>query len=693
MNTKKNKNIFWIDESIKGLKDLEEFEKKMVGYEIKNFYSVKEAFDLIEKEYDSFKFNLLYIVIAEELSEEFFIEYNKRNSELIFLPATIIYTSKSNNSKLKNNIFYGDPFLNHGKDGNSILKLVDYIKSEQCPYYISEGVANENEIKVRNKIPREFKLGAQFSFLNCLEEMAYPILICKSINWSLIEKDILEDMQKDLIKKYPELKHIIKPSQEKDIFIPYNILAKYYLHLYTLESDFYKDLAQDLEQGKFDKYRIYIYLLYSCLNKGLLEGFNKAKLYKGGTLSQEEFNDLNEKIKKIDKNTKLSLFSKKFLSFSKKEEVANVILEDAIGKKYEGVYVKFIIEEEKENKNNYCTNIDLNKYKVSEYNNEEEVLFLPFSCFEVTEIKNGQYKENKIYIIKLKYLNEYEKKINEKYLDLLKNKEKYEEEIDTFIKKGFNSNFSKELLNCLSPKLNENLNKEYKQVFPLKQNIFLNLINEGNRFLTPHIIDMAFKGLAGLILLGVGILGSSIGANKKDKTIIAASGLSGITGASMIGGIIFSERKHEEKIKRIEDEKRFLNNSNFYCLSSCYGYVPQKYKKSVIPTLRWNNDPKGKCKSFAIELIIDWNYDDPAFLIINIDSNELNINEFYQKGDIIIKYKGIPENAFSAYFALYMFSKPKITEEEFFKTKNLLKDGLKGNASSDLISYKILKVV
>ena len=108
----------------------------MVGYEIKNFYSVKEAFDLIEKEYDSFKFNLLYIVIAEELSEEFFIEYNKRNSELIFLPATIIYTSKSNNSKLKNNIFYGDPFLNHGKDGNSILKLVDYIKSEQCPLYI-----------------------------------------------------------------------------------------------------------------------------------------------------------------------------------------------------------------------------------------------------------------------------------------------------------------------------------------------------------------------------------------------------------------------------------------------------------------------------------------------------------------------------------------------------------------------------
>ena len=453
MNAKKNKNIFWIDESIKGLKDLEEFEKKMVGYEIKNFYSVKEAFDLIEKEYDSFKFNLLYIVIAEELSEEFFIEYNKRNSGLIFLTATIIYTNKPNNSNLKNNMFYGDPFLNHGKNGNSISSLVDYIKSEQCPYYISEGVAKENE---PNKIKKkDFKLGTQFSFLNSLEEMAYPILICKSINYSLIEKDVLEDMQKDLIKKYPELKHIIKPSQEKDIFMPYHILAKYYLHLYTLDSNFYNELNRDLEQGKFDKYRTYIYLLYSCLNKGLFKGYNKTKLYRGGTLSKEEFNDLNEKIKKIDENTKLSLFSKKFLSFSKKEEVANEFLENAINNKYSGVYVKFIIEEDNNN-NNYCTNIDLNKYKVSKFNNEEEVLFLPFSCFEVTEIKNGKYFENEIFIIKLKYLNEYEKKINEKYLDLLNNKQKYEEEIDTFIQKGFNSNFSKELSNCLNPKLNQN---------------------------------------------------------------------------------------------------------------------------------------------------------------------------------------------------------------------------------------------
>ena len=282
-------------------------------------------------------------------------------------------------------------------------------------------------------------------------------------------------MQKDLIKRYPNIKHIIKPSQEKDIFIPYNILAKYYLHLYTLESDFYHDLNRDLAQGKFDKYRTYIYLIYACLNKGILESNNETKLYKAETLSKEEFNDLYEKYKKIDENTKLSLFSKKFLSFSKEEEVANKFLAKYLRNKYKGVYVKFIIDEDKNS--NYCTNIDLDKHKLSQFKKEKEVLFLPFSCFEVTEIKEGKYLENEIYIIKLKYLNEYEKKINKKYLDLLNNKQKYEKEIDTFIQKGFNSNFSKELSKCLNPKLIENLKHHYKKVFPLK-NTILNFINE-----------------------------------------------------------------------------------------------------------------------------------------------------------------------------------------------------------------------
>jgi hypothetical protein len=432
MNLKNNKKIFWIDKDInnnntKKFKDFIQFACKLYEYEIFKINSVEEAFDLIEDNYEYFKFKLLYIVITEELCQEFFLEYNKRSSELLFLTATIIYTNKTNNSNLEKNPFYGDSYLNHGKDGNSISSLVNYIKSIQSPYYISESISFKDEVNVRNQISRDLNFGAQFTFLNSLEEMAYPILICKCINWSLIEKDALENMQKYLIKTYPNLKQFIKPSQEKDILIPFNILCKYYLYLYTLESNFYKDLNKDLEQGKFDKYRIYIYLLYSCLNKGLLQGYNETKLYRGGTLSKEEFNDLIEKFKKINSNTKLSFFSIRFSSFSKKEKIANNFLEFAINKEYKGVYVKFIIEENN-NINNYCTNIDLNKIKVSEFNEEEEVLFLPFSCFEVISIENEKYLKSEIKVIKLKYLNDYEEKINIKYLDLLNNKQKYETE-------------------------------------------------------------------------------------------------------------------------------------------------------------------------------------------------------------------------------------------------------------------------
>ena len=72
-------------------------------------------------------------------------------------------------------------------------------------------------------------------------------------------------------------------------------MGKFYLYLYTIESPFYKDLNRDLEEGKFDKYRIYIYILYSCLNKGLFKSYNKTDVYRGGALSKAEFNNLMEK--------------------------------------------------------------------------------------------------------------------------------------------------------------------------------------------------------------------------------------------------------------------------------------------------------------------------------------------------------------------------------------------------------------
>ena len=154
-----------------------------------------------------------------------------------------------------------------------------------------------------------------------------------------------------------------------------------------------------------------------------------------------------------------------------------------------------------------------------------------------------------------------------------------------------------------------------------------------------------------------------------------------------------------ETVKQINEEKEetkylknimFYNDREFYCDSLYYGYLPEKFRKKYIPTLKWNNNNK-KARSFAIELIIDDEYNKPNFLIINIPVDSSEINESSQNGDIIINYNGIPENAFSAYFNLYTYDKDKIDLEYFQRIKFYIIEGFEDIES--LISYKILKVI
>ena len=176
-------------------------------------------------------------------------------------------------------------------------------------------------------------------------------------------------------------------------------------------------------------------------------------------------------------------------------------------------------------------------------------------------------------------------------------------------------------------------------------------------------------------------ISSAVGINKTIGGILFPTL---VLGASLGLGFL------NEKIRKEEEEQFYANsNSKSYCTSIFYNYLPEKYRKNIIPSIKWINHPL--CESCSIELIIDDKYDDPAFLIINVNKKITEINEFNQNGDVLIKYKGIPENAFSAYFAIYMFNKEKITIKEFFETKNLLKNGI--SHIKNLITYRLIKII
>ena len=96
---------------------------------------------------------------------------------------------------------------------------------------------------------------------------------------------------------------------------------------------------------------------------------------------------------------KIFFFSRKFLSFSKQEYVANYFLQKAIICNYTGVYVRFIVEGIEDN-DFFVSNIDINAMNLSAFSEEEEVLFLPLSCFEVVSIKDENFCNNAIKIYK-----------------------------------------------------------------------------------------------------------------------------------------------------------------------------------------------------------------------------------------------------------------------------------------------------
>ena len=101
-----------------------------------------------------------------------------------------------------------------------------------------------------------------------------------------------------------------------------------------------------------------------------------------------------------------------FLSFSKDRVVAKKFLDNE--KSNENMQkVLFILEKDENLGNNLATHGDIEK--ISFYPKEKEVLFFPFSAFEIKNLEEN--KNEKRYDINLLYLGKYLKQIENNKLD------------------------------------------------------------------------------------------------------------------------------------------------------------------------------------------------------------------------------------------------------------------------------------
>ena len=273
-------NVVWIDAKVDNKentlyrKDLEEF-----GFlKIKCFKNTKEAIDYLKE----IQFQETKVITSGRLYIEFLKSFMENLSEINVIPKIIIFTGRKGlfieyNQQYKEYIEH--PYYDYGGIKINFLELKDFLKNSDIANKSNDEEDNDvqfnvnyfdNIIKFEKYKDIEKKLiksieddkWMTFEYIDSVAKLALP----------LFYKTLLETEESDKYDKYTNLifeKYSKESKLIKDLFsqikslknIPIELLSKYYIRAYTIESNFYKNINQDLGFNKKDNHLIFIKIL------------------------------------------------------------------------------------------------------------------------------------------------------------------------------------------------------------------------------------------------------------------------------------------------------------------------------------------------------------------------------------------------------------------------------------------------
>ena len=442
-----------------------------LGYnKIKCFKNIEEGINSLK----SIKFEETFIIVSGSFYLAF-IEYLKENlKDIYIIPKIIVFTSEEKKKALLldkgNNEIFNNPFYNMGGFQIKFEDIKDFLLNKlKNIKFQKENIENNKDIIIKILFEKEAKNNLIFEYIDTKEKLVLPLLYKILLeNLSLNDKDNFSCDLYDKYNKFISIKNLLESIIIKGI--PNELLSKYYLRIYTDEqSKFYYNINKDLRENKKENYLPYIKVLYEGLNTIALPLSSNYTLYRGGKLSNDEITTIKTFLKKkIDNLPGLITFSKTFLSFSKDVNVAKEFLEK---KTFDNLSKVFFILE-KDNNIDYSLSTHADIENISFYPDEKEVLFFPFSSFEVKDIKEEINSNEMKYIINLKYLGKYLKEFQ-------KNKKKIPNSIfkEEIIKSGLIE--KKEVENKNAKQL-YNSYIEYKNKLYIKYKINLTYEQEEN---------------------------------------------------------------------------------------------------------------------------------------------------------------------------------------------------------------------
>ena len=273
-----------------------------------------------------------------------------------------------------------DPFYNPGGVISCIDDLIGKIDSLKLNL--------KYNIKPRKEEKHKYEGLFTFEYIKSEEDILTPTLY-KDINTAepLKKEELVKLINYLLSFKNKDLQELILNLKYLD-YIPIELLSKYLIRSYTLESDFYKQLNKDLMQSNMlDEYKAFIKILYFGIDKKSFYSSRKKFLYRGAKINKSEI----EKILNYKKEGKIQdiiVFSKAYLSFSEEEDEAAKFIGSSDNKTQGVLYIL-----DNSNKDKMESNANIQEF--SAYPEEKEILFFPGSSFiinDIIELNNGTIK-------------------------------------------------------------------------------------------------------------------------------------------------------------------------------------------------------------------------------------------------------------------------------------------------------------
>ena len=395
------KVLVWIDQIIDNNenKGYIEIMKKDFNIDCIQFKSVESGLQYIM---NSLKFQVIALMVSGRLFSSYAKALDNYINKLTTVPITIIFTSSVSRFKdyceCKEKI--GHPFYNPG----GVTDTFDPVK-----VFLQKFMKTEiPKIPINSKgNPTSYENCYSFEYIKNSSQLIYPYLYNDIISNKKMTDDEIHKFNYFLVEKFgDQMSDLIEPlTITKEV--PSQILSKFYVRAYSLETPFYRNLNWDLMQLNGDNYFPFIKTLYQGMGDYCFKDLS-VLLYRGARMSEDELNKMTEvlnqkenydlKLNKVieysksysdinflDKKNvipKILFYSRCFLSFSRNISVANgfsgnVLLE---------LHLNYL------DLNEIQSNSDISQF--SAYSNEEEIVFYPFSSFSIEKIikENGKTK-------------------------------------------------------------------------------------------------------------------------------------------------------------------------------------------------------------------------------------------------------------------------------------------------------------